>query len=140
LEILCSGPGELKNVVALVFEAGKRNNIWLLKGEIGAGKTTFMHELANYLGVEDVVTSPSYALINEYQTRDGEPLYHFDYFRIRSTEEAVDTGFFEYIDSGHYCFIEWPEKIESLIPARHTELIIRVTGAGERIFKVNLHD
>ena len=139
MEILCSGLDELKKVVAEVFEAGRQNHVWLLKGEIGAGKTTFMHELAKYLGVNDAVSSPSYAIINEYETREGEPMYHFDYFRIKSAEEALDTGFLDYIDSGNYCFIEWPEKIESLIPEKHTELVISVTGPEERIFKVNVH-
>ncbi len=139
MEILCSGLSELENVVARIFEYGKNNNIWLLKGEIGAGKTTFMHVLAGQLGVVDTVNSPSYAIINEYLTKEGKTFYHFDLFRIKSLSEVLETGFLDYIDSSDYCFIEWPELIEDLLPPEYTEVIIQVTGTQKRIFKVNLH-
>ncbi len=139
MEILCSGLDELENVVARIFEFGKENKIWLLKGDIGAGKTTFMHVLAGQLGVVDMVNSPSYSIINEYRTRDEETFYHFDLFRIKSTAEVLEIGFLDYIDSTDYCFIEWPELIENLLPSRYTEVFIQVTGPDVRIFNVNLH-
>lgn len=139
MDIFCSGLSELDKTVATVFEYGKKNKVWLLKGEIGAGKTTFVHSLARQLGVTDTVNSPSYAIINEYRTVDDREFYHFDFFRIKSSAEAIETGFLDYMESGNYCFIEWPEKVESLIPTTFTEVRIHVTGREERIFKVNLH-
>lgn len=91
-------------------------NILLLRGSMGAGKTTFIKMLCDEMGVLDVVTSPTFALINEYHTEFGDPIYHFDLYRVESPEELFDLGYEEYFYSGDLSLIEWPEMIESLIP------------------------
>jgi tRNA threonylcarbamoyladenosine biosynthesis protein TsaE len=139
LEILCPGLNELDLVTARIFDIGRDHKIWLLKGEIGAGKTTFMNALAKHLGVIDRVNSPSFGMINEYLTQNGLTLYHFDFFRISSVEEVLELGFFEYIDSDNYCFIEWPEKVEHLITGPYLEIIINVTEQDSRIFNIKIH-
>ena len=93
-------------------------------GKMGAGKTTLIKEMCNQLGVEDNVCSPTFAIINAYSTSNGEPVYHFDFYRLKSAEEAYDIGYEEYFYSGEYCFTEWTEKIESLLPDRYVRVEI----------------
>jgi tRNA threonylcarbamoyladenosine biosynthesis protein TsaE len=89
--------------------------LWCFEGEMGAGKTTLIQSICKVMGVTDEITSPTFSLVNEYQTAEGKPLYHFDFYRIRSIEEVYDIGFEEYFDSGHICLIEWPSNIESVL-------------------------
>jgi len=98
----------------LEMNSGKK--IFAFYGDMGAGKTTFIKALCAELKSLDVVTSPTFTLVNEYMTEKHDYIYHFDFYRIKKLEEAYDFGFEEYLDSGKYCFIEWPEKIESLLP------------------------
>ncbi|MBR1576597.1 MAG: tRNA (adenosine(37)-N6)-threonylcarbamoyltransferase complex ATPase subunit type 1 TsaE [Bacteroidales bacterium] len=94
---------------------------------MGAGKTTFTGAVCRAKGVgDDEVSSPTFAIVNEYRTCDGEPLFHFDFYRIRSVAEALDIGFYEYIDSGCLCLIEWPENIEELLPEETLRVFITV--------------
>ncbi len=93
---------------------GKR--VFAFYGEMGAGKTTLIKGICNYLGVLDTVTSPTFSIVNEYQTREGGIVYHFDFYRISKIEEVMDMGYEEYFFSSNYCFVEWPEKIENLLP------------------------
>jgi tRNA threonylcarbamoyladenosine biosynthesis protein TsaE len=132
--------GELDSVTDRIFEYGKNYRIWLLKGEIGAGKTTFMHSMARRIGVLDNVSSPSFGIINEYRSEAGDAVFHFDLFRVKSFEEIMELGFYEYIDSGNYCFIEWPEKIEDLPIGAYVEILILISGRDSRIFNVAIHD
>lgn len=92
------------------------------RGEMGIGKTTFIKALCHQLGVSDTVNSPSFAIVNEYNSPKGETIYHFDFYRIKQPEEAFDMGYEDYFFSGAYCFVEWPEKIESLLPSHRLEL------------------
>ncbi len=92
------------------------SSIILLKGEMGAGKTTLIKALCKALNCKDVVSSPTFSLINEYHKNDGKPIYHFDCYRIENEEEAYDFGAEEYLYSGHLCLIEWPDNIQSLLP------------------------
>ena len=85
-------------------------------GPMGVGKTTFIKALCNELGVAEIVTSPTFALINEYQTGKGETIYHFDFYRINKIEEVFDLGYEDYFFSGSYCFIEWPDKVAEILP------------------------
>lgn len=100
---------------------------------MGAGKTTFIKALCNELGSVDVVTSPSFTLVNEYLTHKNDYIYHFDFYRIKKLEEAFDFGFEEYLDSGKYCFIEWPERIETLLPESVIAVKITVDNNQARI-------
>lgn len=106
--------------------------VWLFEGELGAGKTTFIKELCDKLNVEDNVSSPTFALINEYETTEGELVYHFDLYRIKSEEEALDIGISEYFDTNYYCFIEWPSKIPHLIPNEHLKIEIQSLSNSKR--------
>jgi len=140
LEIYCRTRHKLPEVAEEILGYGKDLNIWVLKGDLGAGKTTFIQELARHMNVIDHTSSPSYALINEYITATGEKIYHFDLFRIKTISEALDIGMEEYLDSGSYCFIEWPEVAEPLLPDRYLEVNIENPENELRVFKIQRHE
>lgn len=94
-------------------------------GSMGAGKTTLIKNLCHHMGVTDEVNSPTFAIVNEYATTEGESVYHFDFYRIKKLEEAYDIGFENYFYSGNLCLIEWPEMIEPLLPDRHIRVNIK---------------
>ena len=98
-----------------VDEMGE-NCIFAFYGKMGAGKTTFVKAICEELGVEDVITSPTFAIINEYQVMGAQTIYHFDFYRIKKLEEVYDMGYEDYFYSGALCFIEWPELIEEILP------------------------
>ena len=99
---------------------------------MGAGKTTLIKAIAAEMGVVDVVHSPTYGLVNEYEDSKGNTLYHFDFYRIEDPMEAVDMGVEEYFESGKYCWIEWPEKIEDLLPEEFMKISIREVDRDQR--------
>ncbi|MBO5563891.1 MAG: tRNA (adenosine(37)-N6)-threonylcarbamoyltransferase complex ATPase subunit type 1 TsaE [Bacteroidales bacterium] len=100
---------------------------------MGAGKTTFTTALCRELGVRaDAVSSPTFAIINEYRTASGRPVYHFDFYRIEHLEEALDIGLYDYLDSGELCLMEWPENIEPLLPEETLKVQIRVNPDASR--------
>ena len=108
----------------------------LFYGEMGVGKTTFIKSLCAKLGVKKTdVCSPTYSLINEYETAMGDLVYHFDFYRLVSEEEAYDIGYEDYFYSDHYCFIEWPEKIFNLLPEQHLSIHIE-SFTNKRIFTI----
>jgi tRNA threonylcarbamoyladenosine biosynthesis protein TsaE len=92
------------------------HRVWLLKGEMGAGKTTLIKAICEELGVDSGMSSPTFSIVNQYTGAAREPIYHFDFYRLKNEAEALDIGVEEYLESGHYCFLEWPEKIVHLIP------------------------
>lgn len=101
-------------------------------GAMGVGKTTFVKSLCNVLGVDDTVNSPSFAIVNEYTTAAKEPVFHFDFYRIKHSDEAYDLGYEDYLYSGAYCFLEWPEKIETLLPDNRLDLFFSLNDDGSR--------
>ena len=105
-------------------------------GEMGAGKTTLIRAIMEELGSSDTVTSPTFAIVNQYRTGKGDTVYHFDFYRINSMSEAFDLGYEEYFYSGDLCLVEWPEKIEPLIPDDAMIVRIEVTGETSRRFTV----
>ena len=109
------------------------NKVFAFYGKMGAGKTTFIKAICEELGVEDVVNSPTFAIVNEYTDGKGEPIYHFDFYRIKKESEAYDIGFEEYVYSGHLCFMEWPELIEDLLPGDTVKVSIEELEDGKRI-------
>lgn len=116
------------------------NTVFALYGKMGAGKTTFIKALCQELGVEDVVTSPTFAVINEYRSDiAGELIYHFDFYRIKKLEEVYDMGYEDYFYSGALCFIEWPELVEELLPGNTIKVTIEEQEDGSRkLTMVNL--
>lgn len=111
----------------------KNDRVFAFYGKMGAGKTTFIQAICRELGSEDNVTSPTFALINEYNTDDLESIFHFDFYRIKDIEEAYDLGYEDYLYSGSYCLIEWPEMIESLLPEKMVEVKIEVQDDDSRV-------
>lgn len=107
---------ELDQAAAWVIEKAKEQPIWLFQGEMGAGKTTLIRSLAKAFQVEDSVSSPTFGIVNEYHTKTGEPIYHFDFYRLEDPAEALDIGIEEYFYSGNRCWIEWAEKISEYLP------------------------
>lgn len=112
------------------------NKVVLFNGLMGAGKTTFIKALCKSLGVKDITSSPTFSLVNEYETPDGQRIYHFDLYRINAEVEALDMGIEEYLYSGNWCFIEWPEKIPNLFPPNVTTINIREIENGDRILEI----
>lgn len=108
------------------------NTVFAFRGEIGAGKTTFIKAICEKLGVSDTINSPTFAIVNEYRSDSGELIYHFDFYRINKVEEAFDFGYEDYFYSGSLCFIEWPELIENLLPADTVNVSIKVLEDGSR--------
>ena len=126
---------DLPRVAEAVVEALDGRTVVLLSGGMGAGKTTLVSRIAALLGAEDAVTSPTFALVNQYEGTE-QRIYHFDFYRIDNIEEVFDLGYEEYFYSGDLCLVEWPEKIEPLIP--DDAMVVRITaGDGEeRIFEI----
>ena len=106
-------------------------------GSMGAGKTTLIKNLCHRMGVTDEVNSPTFAIVNEYATSEGESVYHFDFYRIKKLEEAYDIGFENYFYSGNLCLIEWPEMIEPLLPDHHIRVQLRLGATDDdRIIEI----
>ena len=123
---------EIAPAAQAFIDAMDGRRIFAFYGTMGAGKTTFIRALCRALGVEDTVTSPTFAIVNEYATSEGEPIYHFDFYRIRRLSEAYDMGCEEYFQSGHLCLIEWPELVEDALPEETVRVTIETLPDGRR--------
>ncbi len=123
---------ELPLAAELIIERSRRRRVVAFYGEMGAGKTTLIREICLLLGVGDSVTSPTFAIVNQYVSADSETVYHFDFYRIDKIEEAFDMGYEEYFYSGRLCLVEWPEKIEPLLPEDTMRIKIEITGPDSR--------
>ena len=108
------------------------SNVFAFYGKMGAGKTTFIKAICEEQGVEDVITSQTFAIVNEYSDIDGDPIYHFDFYRIKKLEEVYDMGYEDYFDSGYLCLLEWPELIEELLPEDAVKVTITELEDGTR--------
>lgn len=118
---------QLPALAAEVLQCGGNNRIYIFEGEMGSGKTTLIKEICRQLGSSDNFSSPSYAIANEYQSDQGK-IFHLDLYRIKNVEEAIDAGIEEYLHSGAYCFIEWPDVVESLLPGDVVRVSIHHDG------------
>ncbi len=135
-EITIDNVSQLRSVAELILKSLNGRTVVLLDGSMGAGKTTLVKEIAAELGSVDCVTSPTFAIVNEYILGDGESMFHFDMYRIERLEEAYDIGFLEYLNSGSLCFIEWAERVEELLPEDAMVVRILAPNECERIFKI----
>jgi tRNA threonylcarbamoyladenosine biosynthesis protein TsaE len=125
---------ELDKVANYLIGANEQHKIWCFYGEMGVGKTTLIKSLLKQLGVIDLVSSPSFSIVNEYQTSTGQSIYHFDFYRIKSISEVYDLGFEAYFDSGSLCLIEWPENIEEILKVeRHLKIHISLIGERRKL-------
>lgn len=133
-EITIKNLGDIDRAAGDFLEAIGNNRIIAFYAPMGAGKTTFTTALCRRLGVrEDAVSSPTFAIVNEYRTGTGEPMYHFDFYRVNKVSEALDIGFYDYVDSGCLCVIEWPENIEDLLPEETLKVSITVNPDESRL-------
>lgn len=110
--------------------------VFIFEGDMGAGKTTFIKIFCKHLGIEDVVSSPTYSIVNEYESPDG-PVFHFDFYRIKDIREAYDLGYEEYFYGSGICLIEWPERVEELLPENYIKVEINVLAEDRRLFKLS---
>ena len=123
---------DIRQAAKQFVDAMGENTVFAFYGKMGAGKTTFIKSVCEQMGVEDTVTSPTFAIVNEYEAANGRPIYHFDFYRIKKVSEAYDMGCEEYFYSGHPCFIEWPELIEEVLPEETVNVTIEALPDGER--------
>ncbi len=135
-----AGLADLGVVARAFLEKASGYRIWLLHGEMGSGKTTFIKTLCTELGVTDAMSSPTFSIVNEYLLPNRARVFHFDFYRIKDEAEAYDIGAEEYFYSGNYCFVEWPEKIPSLIPEKRAEVLITTDNRTQRTLSLSVHD
>lgn len=114
------------------------NTVFAFHGDMGAGKTTFIKAICENLGVSDTINSPTFAIVNEYRSDSGELIYHFDFYRINKIEEVFDFGYEDYFYSGSLCFIEWPEKVDTLLPKDTVNVYVKVQDDGSREVSLSL--
>jgi tRNA threonylcarbamoyladenosine biosynthesis protein TsaE len=126
------GLDHLPGVAEELITAFPASRIFAFYGKMGSGKTTLIQEICRTLKSSDRVTSPSFAIVNEYFSSAGDPIYHFDFYRLKNLEEAYDLGYEDYFFSGNYCLIEWPEKIEILLPGEHIKVTVSEEDSGLR--------
>lgn len=137
MEIRIDNIEGLKDAARQFVEASGDGRIFAFYGGMGAGKTTFIKAICEHLGVNDVITSPTFAIVNEYTSSvSAESIYHFDFYRIKKIDEVFDMGYEEYFYSGSYCFIEWPELIKEVLPDEAVKVEITVDADGCRIVRM----
>ncbi|MFY7899738.1 MAG: tRNA (adenosine(37)-N6)-threonylcarbamoyltransferase complex ATPase subunit type 1 TsaE [Chitinophagaceae bacterium] len=122
----------IQQVVAQVWKEGSHQKIWLFKAEMGSGKTTFIHALCNYLQVTDMVSSPTFSIINEYKSEQIGSIYHMDWYRLKNAQEAIDAGVEDILLQNVFCFIEWPEKAPEIIPDSFFTIELQFISTNER--------
>ena len=137
MEILIQDLDHIREAARQFISLIGDHTVFAFYGKMGAGKTTFIKAICEELGVEDIITSPTFAIVNEYTIANGQhpSIYHFDFYRIKKTEEVYDMGYEDYFYSGGICFIEWPELIEELLPEDAVKVYIEELEDGSRIIR-----
>jgi tRNA threonylcarbamoyladenosine biosynthesis protein TsaE len=137
MEILIKDKRHLHSASKQLLEGNGKSRIFAFYGSMGAGKTTIIKAICETLGAIDVVSSPTFTLVNEYKTSSGESLFHIDFYRIKKQEEVYDFGIEEYLTGDSYCFMEWPELIEEILPEETIKVKITVDNNEQRILSVS---
>lgn len=127
---------DIRTTAREFINAMGNNTVFAFYGAMGAGKTTFIKAVCEELGVAETITSPTFAIVNEYKDKRNQPIYHFDFYRINKLEEAFDFGYEDYFYSGNLCFIEWPELIEPILPENSVKISIKEQENGNRIIEI----
>jgi len=133
MEIIISDKSHIHSSARKFLKLVQGRKIFAFHGAMGAGKTTIIKAICEELGAKDIVTSPTFTIVNEYRTLTGESIYHIDFYRIRKTEEVFDFGLEEYFESGSYCFMEWPELVEEILPENILHVRITIDENDRRI-------
>lgn len=136
MEIKINSTDEIGAAAKEFVAAMGDRTVFAFYGKMGAGKTTFIKAVCEELGVEDVINSPTFAIVNEYVDGNGSPVYHFDFYRIKNMQEVMDMGYEDYVYSGNVCFMEWPELIENLLPDDAVKVVIEEETDGSRTVKL----
>ncbi|GAB4129101.1 MAG: tRNA (adenosine(37)-N6)-threonylcarbamoyltransferase complex ATPase subunit type 1 TsaE [Raineya sp.] len=137
LPILCKNKSQLTEIAKKIIETCKNNAVWVFEGEMGAGKTTLIKEICKVLGVKDEVQSPTFSIVNQYESSE-KTIYHFDFYRLKSEQEAYDIGYEEYFYARNaYCFLEWASKIPNLLPPNYAKIEIKVLAEEERMIEMS---
>ena len=136
MNIILRHTDHLPETVKLLLTLSGKKRLFAFYGPVGSGKTTIIKAICRELGAEDQTSSPSFTIVNEYMTKGGETLYHIDFYRIKKQEEVFDFGIEEYFASGSYCFMEWPELVEEILPPETYKIRITVGAKDERILNV----
>jgi len=137
-QISVASINELSHVAKTILGNTPNQSVFAFYGTMGAGKTTLIKAFCKVLGVEETVTSPTFSLVNEYSDKNSNPIYHFDFYRIKKIDEVFDIGYEEYFYSDNYCFIEWPELVLELLPDSYVYILIEENKSGKRIISYSM--
>ena len=137
MEVIIKHKKDIPSAVRKVLKEYSGSRIFVFNGPMGAGKTTIIKEICKLLGATDITSSPTFTIVNEYRRKAADPLFHIDLYRIKKTEEAYDIGIEEYLSCGFYCFIEWPDLIEEILPEGTVHISITVGANDERILQIS---
>ncbi|MBB5437155.1 tRNA threonylcarbamoyladenosine biosynthesis protein TsaE [Pedobacter sp. AK017] len=136
MKLTVNGIEALDEAAEKILNYAEDESFFIFEGDMGAGKTTLVKALAKAMGVEEVVSSPTFSIVNEYHA-NGHIIYHFDFYRIKNLQEAYDIGYEEYFYSGNTCFIEWPEKIDGLLPEHYLKIRIETLNENDRLLSIS---
>ncbi|RZK20138.1 MAG: tRNA (adenosine(37)-N6)-threonylcarbamoyltransferase complex ATPase subunit type 1 TsaE [Pedobacter sp.] len=136
MELAVNDLSDLPQVAKQLLAFASNEKIFIFEGDMGAGKTTFIKTFCKVLGVEDVVSSPTYSIVNEYESPNGS-IFHFDFYRIKDIQEAYDLGYEEYFYGGGTCLIEWPERVAELLPDHFVKVEIAIIDENRRVFSLS---
>lgn len=136
-QFLVQSAGELAPVVEHIKTLTNTHQYFCFNAQMGAGKTTLIKQLCEALGVDDVISSPTYSIVNEYLARNEQTIYHFDLYRLNSEIELLDIGIEDMLDSNAICFIEWPEKMLNFLPHNYVNVSIEVKNDNSRLFTIS---